>query len=85
MEENQVYEIYYDGAGDFLEVIFGSPPENGGTEQIEPDVFVTKNTETNEVYSVGILGFKKKAYLLNKILLKLNKKLPKEIDISKSS
>lgn len=83
MKEGQTYDIHYDEMGDFLEITFGAPPENEGTEQIESGIFITKNTDTNEVYSVGILSFKKRPEILNKILSRFGKKLPNEIDISK--
>ena len=54
------------------------------TDEIEPGVFITRNEQTNEVYSIGILSFKKRVQILGKILSKFGKKLPGEIDISKS-
>ena len=77
----ETYEVYYDEEGDFLEVSFGIPPETEYTEDIQQGIFVTRDEETKEVKSIGILEFKKKAYLLKKILSSLNKKLPIEISI----
>ena len=81
--EQQTYGIYYDEKGDFLEITFGEPPEIEYTDEIEEGVFITRNETTNEVYSIGILSFKKRVWILNRILSKFNKKLPGEIDISK--
>ncbi len=74
--ENNIYNIYYDEEGDFLELILGEPPNSEGTEEVESGIFVTKNLDTDEIYSVGILGFKKKYHLLNSILRKLNINFP---------
>jgi len=79
MEESQTYDIYYDELGDFLEITFGVPPENEGTEQIEPGIFITKNIDTNEISAIGILGFKKKQYILKDILNRYNLKFPLKI------
>jgi len=80
--ETQTYGIYYDEDGDFLEITFGEPPEIEYTDEIEEGIFITRNEENNEVYSIGILSFKKRTQVLKNILLKFNKKLPSEIDIS---
>ena len=80
--EQQIYGIYYDEEGDFLEITFGEPPELEYTDEIEEGVFISKNEKTNEVYSIGVLSFKKRVQVLKKILLKFNKKLPSAIDIS---
>jgi len=78
----ETYGIYYDEKADFLEVTFGEPPEIEYTDEIEQGVFITRNEKTEEVYSIGILSFRKRAEILKNILLKFNKKLPSEIDIS---
>lgn len=80
--ERQTYGIYYDEEGDFLEITFGEPPEVEYTDEIEEGVFITRDEESDEVYSVGVLSFKERAQVLKRILLKFNKKLPSEIDIS---
>ncbi len=80
--ENQIYGIYYDEEGDFLEITFGEPPESEYTNEIEEGVFITKNGETNEIYSIGILSFRKRAQILKRLLRQTNKSLPNEIDIS---
>lgn len=82
MEENNTYDVYYDQDGDFLEITFGLPPENEGTEQIEPGIFITRNTETNEISAIGILGFKKRCHILNEILQKMNISFPLNISYS---
>ena len=79
--EFETYEIYYDEAGDFLEITFGLPPEKEYTDEIEPGVFITKDEITNEVKGVGILTFKKRVEILNKVLIKINKKIPLKISI----
>lgn len=79
---HHTYDIYYDEEGDFLEVTFGVPPEKEYTDEIEDGVFITKDEETDEVKGVGILSFKKRAEILKKILTRVGKKLPLEIDVS---
>ena len=81
--EHQTYSIYYDEEGDFLEITFDESPEIEYTNEIEEGVFITRNEQTNEVYSIGILSFKKRVEILKRILSKFNKKLPYEIDFSK--
>lgn len=77
---NETYDIYYDEEGDFLEVSFGSPPETEYTEDLDSGIFVTKDGETNEIKSIGILDFKNRKGLLREILKRLNISMP--IDIS---
>ena len=77
--KNNTYEIYYDEEGDFLEITFGEPPENEYSEQTEPGIFITKNEKTNQLYGIGILGFKKRCYILNEILNKMNINFPLNI------
>ena len=81
--KDKTYSIYYDEGGDFLEITFTEPPETEYTDETEEGVFITRSEATNEVYSIGILSFKKRADILNRILIKFGKKLPREIDISK--
>lgn len=80
--EHNIYGIYYDQEGDFLEITFGEPPELEYSNEIEEGVFITRDESTNEVYSIGILSFKKRVQILKRILSQFNKKLPGEIDIS---
>jgi uncharacterized protein YuzE len=81
-EENQTYDVYYDKVGDFLEITFGEPAEEGTTEEIEEGIFITKDIETKEVKNVGILSFRKRVMILKKILKQYNLTLPLEIGIS---
>ena len=81
-EENQTYDVYYDKVGDFLEVSFGEPAEEGTTEEIEEGIFITKDVGTREVKNVGILSFRKRVMILKKILKQYNLILPLEIGIS---
>ena len=80
-EEHNTYDIYYDEEGDFLEVSFGLPTEEGTTEEIEQGIFVTKDIKTEKVKNVGILDFKKKAIILKHILEKVNLKLPINVSV----
>ena len=84
-EEHETYDIYYDEEGDFLEVSFGLAPKTEFSEEIEPGVFVTRDEESNEVKSVGILSFKKRAKeaILKKVLKKLGMSIPLDISVSK--
>ena len=82
MKLNNTYDIYYDEEGDFLEITFGEVPENEYSEQIEPGIFVTKNEKTNELYSLGILGFKKRCHILKELLKRFNLKFPLTISFS---
>lgn len=81
MKEHKTYDVYYDEEADFLEVSFEEPAKKGTTEEVQEGVFVTRDAETKRVVNVGILSFKKRVYLLNKILASLNKRLPIEITI----
>ncbi|MEK6837498.1 MAG: DUF2283 domain-containing protein [Nanoarchaeota archaeon] len=62
--------VYYDEEGDFLEISIGKPTECYATE-VEPGVFIRKDEKTEEVKSVGILGFKKRSKQLKDIELRL--------------
>ncbi len=81
MKQNETFEAYYDEEGDFLEVSISLPPKTEYSEEIEPGIFITRNEETNEITSIGILGFKKRANILKKILSQINIKLPIEISV----
>jgi len=59
MKEQETYDIYYDEAGDFLEITFGLPPKKEYSDETEPGVFITRDEETNEIKGIGILDFKK--------------------------
>jgi len=85
-EENETYDIYYDELGDFLEVSFGIAPKTEFSEEIEPGVFVTRDEESKEVKSVGILSFKKRAKeaILKKVLKQIGMSILLDISIDKS-
>ena len=72
--ESETYDIYYDEAGDFIEVTFGVPPETEHSEEIEPGVFITKDEKTGEIKGVGILSFKKRIQILKEVLKKNQQK-----------
>jgi len=69
--------VHYDEEGDFLEISVGVPTACYATE-VEPGVFVRKDETTDEVKSIGILSFKKRAKQLQDIELLL----PVEISLS---
>ena len=81
-EENQTYEVYYDKEGDFLEVSFGEPSTEGTTEETEQGIFITKDIKTNKITDIGIMDFKRRVDILNKILNKLKMSFPLKIDVS---
>ncbi len=62
--------VYYDEEGDFLEISIGKPTECYATE-VETGVFIRKDEKTEEVKSVGILGFKKRSKQLKDIEVRL--------------
>jgi len=69
------YEIYYDKDADFLEVFLGEPSDCFA-EEPEQGVFIRKDENTQEVKSIGIIGFKRRAELLQKLLKKFNLAFP---------
>lgn len=79
--KNQTYEIYYDEEGDFLEVSFGKPANEGTTEETEQGIFITRDIETNKITDIGIMDFKKRVDTLGRILKKFNIDLPLKISI----
>ena len=82
MIEQETYDIYYDEAGDFLEITFGIPPKTEYSDEIEPGIFITKDEETNEIKGIGILDFKKRRHILNEILKRMNINFPLNISCS---
>lgn len=76
------YEIYYDEEGDFLEISMGYPPEKEYSEEIEEGVFVTKEESTDQIKSIGILSFRKRAEILRRLLKRFNFQIPFEINFS---
>lgn len=81
MEES--YEIHYEKESDFLEVIFGEPSKCIASE-VQEGVFIRRDIKTEEVKSIGILGFKKRVQLLKKLMNFYHKVLPIEISIAPS-
>ena len=79
----EAVDIYYDEEGDYLEVSFGAPPENEYTEQLDSEVLITRDENTDEVKSIGIIAFKKRVNTLKEVLKKLNLSMPLEVSISK--
>ena len=77
---NQTYNIYYDTEGDFLEILFGEPSDCYANE-IDKGIFVRKDKKTDEIKSIGILGFKKRTIMLKAILKKMNLDFPLEISV----
>ena len=69
--------IHYDEEGDFLEIAVGKPSKCYA-EEVKPGVFVRIDEKTNEVRSVGILSFKKRANEIKDIKLDL----PIEVNFS---
>ena len=86
MKNYETFDVYYDEEGDFLEVSFGLPPETEYTEDLDEGISVTKDKKTNEIKSVGILNFKKRAkeVILRKILKQLGMSIPLDISVSRS-
>jgi hypothetical protein len=77
-------DIHYDEEGDYLEVSFGAPPEKEYTEDIDSnEILITRDEETDKVKSIGILSFKKRAYVLKEILKRLNLSMPLDVSVSK--
>ena len=64
--------VHYDDEGDFLEIFIGKPTKCYATE-IKPGIFLRRDEKTNDVKSIGILGFKKRSK---------DVKLPLEIKIT---
>ena len=80
-EENNTYEVYYDKMADFLEIFIGEPV-NCHAEEIEEGVFVRRDSKTNEIKSIGILGFKKRVQILNQILSRFKIEIPLNITLN---
>ena len=83
MKNQETFDVYYDELGDFLEISFGLPTEKEYTEDLEEGIFVTKDRETQEVKSIGILSFKKRAReeILKRVLKQLKMSIPLEISV----
>ena len=79
----EAIDIYYDEEGDYLEVSFGAPPEKEYTEQLDPEVLITRDENTNEIKSIGIIAFKKRAKeeILKRVLKQFGMSIPIEITV----
>lgn len=62
--------VHYDEEGDFLEISIGEPTKCYA-EEVQSGVFLRKDEKTNEVRSIGVLGFKKRSHDLKDIELNL--------------
>ena len=62
--------VYYDDEGDFLEISVGNPSKCYASE-IQPGVFIRIDEKSEEVKSIGILDFKKRAKDLKDIKLEI--------------
>jgi len=69
--------VYYDEEGDFLEISIGKPSKCIASE-LGNGVFIRKDEKSEEVKSIGILGFKKRAKDLKDIKLDV----PVEVNFS---
>ena len=79
-------EMHYDEEADYLEVSFGAPPEKEYTEQLDSEVLITRDENTNEVKSIGIVAFKKRAKeeILKRVLKQLGMSIPLDVSVSKA-
>lgn len=62
--------VHYDEEGDFLEIAAGAPTVCYA-EEIQPGIFLRRDEKTNEVKSIGIVGFKKRARVLDDMSVNL--------------
>jgi len=69
--------VYYDKEGDFLEISAGNPSKCSAYE-VQPGVFLRKDEQSDEVRSIGILGFKKRSKAMKDIRLDI----PVEVNFS---
>ena len=69
--------VYYDEEGDFLEISVGKPTKCYASE-LDQGVFLRIDEKSEEVKSIGILGFKKRSKDLKDIKLDI----PIEINFS---
>ena len=69
--------VYYDEEGDFLEISVGKPSKCIATE-LGQGVFIRKDEKSDEVKSIGILGFKKRTKDLKDVKLDI----PVEVNFS---
>lgn len=76
----ETYDIHYDKEADFLEIFFGDSTDCYADEP-EQGVFVRKDEDTNEVKSIGIIGFTKRTAVLRELLIKLKLAFPIDFKI----
>ena len=69
--------VYYDEEGDFLEISAGKPSKCIASE-LGNGIFLRKDEKSEEVKSIGTLGFKKRAKDLKDIKLDI----PVEVNFS---
>lgn len=69
--------VYYDEEGDFLEISVGKPSKCYASE-LGQGVFLRIDEKSEEVKSIGILGFKKRTKYLKDIKLDI----PVEVNFS---
>ena len=69
--------VYYDEEGDFLEISIGQPTKSYA-EEVKPGLFLRFDEKTEEVKSVGIFNFKKRA----KDLKDIKMDIPVEVNFS---
>lgn len=79
IEIKEPYDIYYDPEGDFLEIIFETPPNKSYADEIEPGVFISKDEKTDKTFAIGVLSFKKRPQILKEMLKKMDINFPLNI------
>lgn len=79
--QQKTYEVHYDEEADLLEIYLGEPTKCLA-EEIEPGIFIRRDINTNEIKSVEIFDFKKRANILNETLKRINLSLPLSIGIN---
>lgn len=62
--------VHYDAESDFLEISAGKPTKCYADE-VKPGIFLRKDEKTNEIKSIGIVGFKKRSKTMKDIELLL--------------
>ncbi len=62
--------VHYDHEGDFLEISIGKPTKCYAFE-IKPGIFLRRDEKTDDVKSIGIVGFKKRSKSVKDIDIKL--------------
>lgn len=77
---NNSIRLHYDEQADFFEILFGRP-SRCRADEVEDGIFVRTDEETKKVKSIGILGFRERANVLDSIMAKLRLK----VNVEKSS